>query len=511
VFGLLFNPVTLIIFGLMLGILIFVHELGHFLVAKRLGVPVYEFGFGFPPRAWRFWKSAGWIEIQSRRLIITPDFKLPEKLHVGSRVVYKSRVDDKGRDVLASLELIDPESQATTPSSLVQAFEPGTEYTLNWIPLGGFVRLAGEDDPMVPGGFQAAKPWVRAPILLAGVTMNFILAYLVFSLVSFMTPPFRAIPTTYINSVQKDFPAMQAGLLPNDQIVSVNGENVRDNPDALVKNLRDKGGQKVTLTINRDGTVLPPITVVPRLVPERPNQAIIGIGLGLTGFRVLSVAPGSAADRAGIQAGDAVAFLIGSQTLTPKEPSELTQFVLAHPGTKLPFYLVRDEKLVDGTVKELEIPSSVSDAQATLGLNLGKEPWEPLTEGAQTMVRIMESVPMLVAQISRAGLPDNSFVGPIGIYQATGEIAQRGGPIELIGWLGLLSLNLAIVNLFPIPPLDGGHLLFTLLEWVRRGKRIDLKKQRLISEICIIVLLGLMVVISFSDVQRLFSGRSILP
>lgn len=138
------NAINLIIFIAMLGILVFVHELGHFAVAKRLGIPVLEFGFGFPPRVWRFMK----------------------------------------RDE--------------------------TEYTINAIPLGGFVRLLGEEDPIVPGGFASAKPSIRVPILLAGVTMNFILALLVFTLTAFLTPPYVPVQTTTISEVVPNSPRSPA-------------------------------------------------------------------------------------------------------------------------------------------------------------------------------------------------------------------------------------------------------------------------------------------------------------
>lgn len=510
--GTLLNPISLIAFALMLGILIFVHELGHFMVAKRLGIPVPEFGFGFPPRLWRFWKSEGWIEVQGRRIVVPRQFQLPEKLQLSSRVIYKTKRDDKGREILTGLDLIDAESQGLTPSSPVQNFDRGTEYTLNWVPLGGFVRLAGEDDPSVSGGFQAAKPAVRAPILLAGVTMNFILAYLVFSAISVFTPPYAQIQTTRITIVAPNSPAAEAGLLKGDAISTVNGQNVFGDYAALSKTLRENAGKSIALTAVRNGKMLDPMTVVPRLVPPR-GEGPLGIGLdGMVGLRVLSVEPGSIADRAGVRTGDVLSFIVDPlKSRTLKDQAELSQFAQSHPGFKIEWHVARNDRLIQPDPMVVQIPDIVTAQNATLGLSMQTTIWQAPVEGANTMVRIIASVPTMFEQIARAGLPDNSLVGPIGIAQATGEIAQRGGLIELVQWLGLLSLNLAIVNLFPFPPLDGGHLVFVFLEWIRGGKRIELKKQRLISEIGIVVFLGLFLIISFSDVQRLIAGRSILP
>jgi regulator of sigma E protease len=103
------------------------------------------------------------------------------------------------------------------------------------------------------------------------------------------------------------------------------------------------------------------------------------------------------------------------------------------------------------------------------------------------------------------------LVGPIGIAQVTGEVAQRAGLLGLLNLLGLLSVNLAVVNLLPFPALDGGRLIFVLLEFVRGGKKIDPQKEGMVHLVGIMVLLGLMVVISFFDVQRLIAGQSIFP
>jgi len=512
VLGILFNPITLIAFALMLGILIFVHEFGHFITAKRLGVPVLEFGFGFPPRALRFWKSEGWIELQGRRIVIPRDFKLPEKLRVGSSVTYKTTRDANHGETLSGLDIVDAESQGLVLSSPVQAVDPGTEYTLNWIPVGGFVRMAGEDDPSVPGGFQSAKPWVRIPILLAGVTMNLILAYLVFSITAVITPPYAPIQMTRVNLVAPNSPAALAGLTKGDAISAINGKDVLNDYGALSQSLRDNAGVPVKLTVLRNGAALDPLSIIPRANPPR-GEGPLGIGLdGMLGLRVTAVEPGSIAASAGVRAGDVLAFIVDPQkSRTLKDQDELTDYVQAHPGFKIEWHIARDGKLIQPDPIVVQIPANVTKQNANLGLQMQTSWLQAPVEGANTMVRILASVPMLFDQIARAGLPDNSLVGFVGIAQATGEIAQRGGLADLVTWLGLLSLNLAIVNLFPFPPLDGGQLVFVFLEWLRGGRRIDLKKQRLISEIGIVVLLGLMVIVTFSDIQRLFAGRSIFP
>ena len=435
---------NLVIFILMLGLLVFVHEFGHFIVAKRLHIPVLEFGFGFPPRIKRFMKRGE------------------------------------------------------------------TEYTINAIPLGGFVRLMGEEDPKVPGGFASAKPSVRALVLLAGVAMNFVLAYVAFMISAYANPPYALIQTTRVAAVAPDSPAALAGLRNGDLVTTVNGLNVRDNYPTLSQMLRENAGRPVSLTVLRSGKTLDPISVTPRTSPPA-GEGPLGIALNATrGLRVTSVQPGSIADQAGVRPGDVLVFIVDPARGRPlRDQNELSQYALAHPGWKIEWSIQRDNQLGDPIV--VQIPQNVDAQNATLGVSLQTSLLDAPRQAAIELVNILASIPTLFGQMARGALPNNAFVGFVGIYQATGEVAQAGGPIALIEFLGLLSLNLAIVNLLPFPALDGGRLVFVLLEWLRGGKKIDPQKEGLVHLVGIAVLISFMILITFFDVQRLLSGQSILP
>lgn len=506
--GLFSDATNLIIFVVIFGVLVFVHEFGHFIVAKRLGVPVLEFGFGFPPRVWRFWRSRGSIEIQNRHIQIPRDFKLPENLNIGSRVAYKTKTEQE-REILTGLDIVDAESQSLTLNSPVQALDRGTEYTLNAIPIGGFVRLMGEEDPNAPGGFASAKPSVRTLVLLAGVTMNLLLALLVFTLTAATTPPYAAVQTTNISAVVPGSPAADAGLRQGDTIVAVNGQNVQNDYPALSKILRDNAGQSVTLTVVRNGRPLDPIQATPRRNPPA-GQGALGIALdGWLGLRVASVAPDSVADRAGVRAGDVLVFIVDPKGQTLKDQEELAQYSRDHPGFKIEWQLQRDNKLLDPIT--VQIPQTIDAQNATLGLNLQTPLLDAPRVALEDTWSIIASVPTLFRQLASGSMPPNSLVGPIGIAQITGEVAQRTGLSGLLYLLGLLSLNLALVNVIPFPGLDGGRLIFVLLEWVRGGKKIDAQKEAIVHLVGIAALLGLMVIISYFDLQRFISGQSILP
>ncbi|MBI2845754.1 MAG: RIP metalloprotease RseP [Chloroflexi bacterium] len=201
---------TIIAFIAVLSLLVFVHELGHFLLAKRAGVPVEEFGFGFPPRL------------------------------------------------------------------LVLGRHRETIFTINAIPLGGFVRMPGENDPYLPGGFASQSPAARASILVAGAGMNLLLAIFLFGLSAFIGEPVPATTEVVITEVAPGSPAESAGLQPGDTILALNGQEIEDSQD-LVDLTEDKLGQEVVLTVRRGEETLD-LALTPRPNPP-PGEGPMGIAV----------------------------------------------------------------------------------------------------------------------------------------------------------------------------------------------------------------------------------------
>jgi regulator of sigma E protease len=252
---------------------------------------------------------------------------------------------------------------------------------------------------------------------------------------------------------------------------------------------------------------LDPIRVVPRVNPPA-GEGPLGITLsGWVGLRVTSVALGSVADRAGVRAGDVLVFLVDPKGRPLKDQDELAQFATTHPGWKIEWYIARNSTLLDPII--VQIPDLLDLKDATLGVNLQTSLLDSPVRAVQEMWNAVALIPELLGQVLEGSAPSNAFVGPVGMYQVTGEVAQRGGLLALLELLGLLSLNLAVVNLLPFPALDGGRLVFVVLEWIRGGKKIDPQKEGLVHLVGIAVLLGLMLIISYFDVLRLISGQSI--
>jgi regulator of sigma E protease len=195
-------------FILIFGVLVFIHELGHFLVARRNGIVTEEFGFGFPPRVITLRRGRGRLIIGGRSVVVPAGFDLPGELVAGSRVSYETTADKRGRPLLSKIDLLGAEEAAPGDLSTVTLVDPGTIYSINAIPFGGFVRMRGEDGPAGPGSFGSASAKARAATLLAGPMMNFLLAIVLFALSAMIGQP-EAIPGGRIGEISR--PALHRG------------------------------------------------------------------------------------------------------------------------------------------------------------------------------------------------------------------------------------------------------------------------------------------------------------
>ncbi|MEW5942164.1 MAG: site-2 protease family protein, partial [Chloroflexota bacterium] len=286
-----------LIFFLAFAGMILVHELGHYLACRLFGVEVEEFGFGIPPRAWTFWRLKGYFLTKNgKRIEIPRDFALPfpwaelngqqvkftvdrlgEKFNLRTLTVVEEIEDKRPRpDPVSKDEItIGPNGEIATaaqdaPAVKTRTFQfgktrgaleleetirethPGTEFTLNWLPLGGFVRPKGENDPNIAGGLAAANPWKRLGVLIAGPLMNLIMAIVVISAIFSQT----GVPSQVrLVEVLEGAPAAQAGLQPGDILLSANGETVTtmDGMRILIRRNLDR---PVTVVVERAGQTL---------------------------------------------------------------------------------------------------------------------------------------------------------------------------------------------------------------------------------------------------------------
>ena len=359
-------------------VLVLVHELGHFIVAKRAGITVEEFGIGFPPRI--------------------------------SSVMYR-----------------------------------GTRYSLNWIPLGGFVKMLGEDgdveirrlresglsedevEQAMAGAFNRRPVWVRVGVLLAGVVMNFVLAAALFA-IAFSMPTLIGEGPLTVTEIQAGSPAEET-LEVGDVIIGADGRTFERSAD-LTDYVAERGGTNVTLDVERNGEPMQ-IDVVPRVVTDEERAA----GTGPIGF---AYDPQRIVERPSVVDGPIDAVARGTSTA----------WTIA-----------------------IQIPGGLADAVGGL---IGLNPDAPDARG------------------------------PIGIAQETGRILEAPLVSQLL-FIGLLSVNLAVLNVLPFPPLDGGRIAVVLVEAVRR-RRLPAEREALIYLAGFAVLIALVILISINDIQRLITG-----
>lgn len=370
--------IIVVVFILILGVLIFSHELGHFVVARRNGIKTDEFGFGFPPRMLGFFKNEGkW------------------RFAWGNKEI-------KAKDTI---------------------------YSINWIPMGGFVKIKGEngDEKKDHDSFASKKPWVRVKVLMAGVMMNFILAWFLYSIGYVVGNPeaVESGESIQIVNVIEDSPAKLMGLKAGDEIFKT--QILADGSEIKISNVEDVQsyvgnfkGQEVNLKIKRGSETLD-LKGIPRVnVPD--GQGSLGI--------------------------------------------ELAQVSIV----KYPWY---------------------------------QAPWLGLLKLKDVFIAIFvvlfEALKSLLIWKAPAGL---EIAGPVKIFNLTGDFV-RLGYIYVIQFAALLSVNLGIMNALPIPALDGGRILFVILEKIK-GRPVKETTEQLFHTVGFFTLIMLMIFIVTRELLEMF-------
>ncbi|HIM37493.1 MAG TPA: RIP metalloprotease RseP, partial [Dehalococcoidia bacterium] len=385
-------------------------------------------------------------------------------------------------------------------------------YSVNWAPLGGFVRLAGESNPEIPRSLASKGTGTRFLVLVAGPLMNVVLPVVILAIL-FMIPQDQSVGRVVISGVTEDSPAQAAGALLGDHIVTAGGQEIENRND-LTRVINLNGGDTMEWMVDRNGTQ-ELIRVRPRF-EQPPGRWLTGIAISQnTGqLEVMRVLAGSPADNAGLQSGD-VLLRSGGQSIT--QTRELIDTIEASQGVPMDWVISRD-----GQEQVLSVSAQFDRSGATMWLTgitttlvdgrtvkRSDPPWVAIPQGfVSTWESLVLMKQAITGAVSSGSAPE--FSGPIGIAQITGEVTRDGG---LHGWLAisvLLSINLAILNILPIPMLDGGRLFFVVLEWLRRGKKVPPEKEGLIHLVGFALLISAILVISANDITRLVQGSSFL-
>jgi regulator of sigma E protease len=421
-------------------LIVFIHELGHFFAAKLTGMRVDRFSIGFPPRA--FGKKIG-----------------------------------------------------------------ETDYCISWIPFGGYVKIAGMVDESLDTDFLSHEPqpweyrakpiWARMLVISAGVIMNVILAISIFWGINY-THGRLIEETTEIGMVNAGSPAAHAGLQRGDVVVAVNGQAVTHWDEIQNAIYVENFGRDIVLTVRRSGSERQ--VQIPRSM--LPDNADFGLTEAGTVVMIGEVTVGLPADKVGLKAGDILVSLNDVPVLTD---SSVINIVRASAGKMLKVAWKRDSVLYSG----IAVPTD----SGRIGIRLGNyyagprkiirySLFEALGAGVRNARQSVEMFFKSIAQIiiGKSSIRDN-FGGPIAIAKYATQSAESG-ITSFLGFLGLLSMSLAILNILPFPALDGGHLMMLVYEKIFR-REIPHRVKIGIQKAGFILLVLFMIFVIYNDITRL--------
>ncbi len=444
---------------IVLGVLIFIHEAGHFIAAKLAGIHVHRFslGLGAPVKALSFTRG-------------------------------------------------------------------GTEYAVSWIPLGGYVKMATAEEEVTSSALEGARPqrevppdqyfeskpvWVRMVVILAGVTMNALFAWALYTFIIARSGlPYD--PTTTVGSVVEDLPAgaeALSNLVPGDSITAI-GRTPVDSWGEITQLIQSTSDE--TIVIHVAGKTPVELTIHPDALVERIQAA-----MAIRPYQravVGGVLADTPADSAGMVVGDTILSVDGSPT---PQWDDLVDFVSQNPGRELAFVLGRSQGVdtvlatpaaavdttEDGDIRTVgRIGIALQPTVQRRSLSLGAA----VVAGANQTANMGTIVIRSVRGLLTARVPVRELGGPIMIGQIAGATA-RAGIDPFLAFMALISINLAVLNLLPIPVLDGGQFLFLLAEGVLR-RPLSLKLRERLTAVGLVMIMMLMGLAFWNDLSRLFRG-----
>lgn len=453
----LFTILALIV---VLGVLIFVHEAGHFIAAKWAGIYVHRFSLGLgAPIPWLTFRRGE------------------------------------------------------------------TEYSISWLPLGGYVKMASREEdigssaleggapsePVPPDRVFEAKPiWKRMVVILAGVTMNALFAWAVFAFLAYKNG--RQIdPVTTVGRVVEELVPPEAGALkeirPGTRIIRVNGDSAKS-WDQIASTIANAPEPEVRLELDDGSVVVLPIH--PDALEERLKAA-----QALQPFRapvVGQVLPDKPAARAGIQEGDTIVAVNGRRV---EQWYDLLELLQSSPGRDLTIDVARGTQRLSFKlqpyVDTIPGPDGKPRAVGRIGVGVGTElTSEKLTlgqaiaEGGRATLKSSTQIVRTVRGLFSGRISGRTVGGPILIGQLAGQSARLGLD-TFLGFMALISINLAILNLLPVPVLDGGQFLFLLAEAVIR-RPLPVKLRERLTTVGLVLIVLLMGLAFSNDLRRLFGG-----
>jgi regulator of sigma E protease len=442
---------TLLAFLFVLGVLVFIHELGHFLVARWNGVRVLTFSLGFGPK-------------------------------------------------------------------ILKVQRGDTEYCISIIPLGGYVKMAGENPEDQPTGkddeFLAKSKWQRFQILIAGPAMNIVLAVVLLAVVLMQGADVLAYldRPAVVGAVQPGSPAERAGIRPGDLITQFGTAEI-STWEHLDMAVAARPEREVEVVVTRDGReqrfkVRPDLTELRTRNDARFEVGTIGV-LPDVYPSVLSFVPGKPAESSGLKPGDLILAVDGERMVFR---SQVIEAISKQPGDRPIAFTIRR----DGVDQTIAITPYREGDRTLIGLYMNEAtrsfkptPIEAIGMSIQRNIEMSGLILNTLKDLVTGEASPKQLMGPVGIAQLSGESAQAGW-IALLALMASISLNLGLLNLMPIPVLDGGHIFIMAIETIsRRDFSLQAKEKMLF--VGFVLLMTLMVTVIYNDLTRIAWIENLMP
>jgi regulator of sigma E protease len=376
-----------------------------------------------------------------------------------------------------------------------------TEYCLSWVPFGGYVKFAGmEESENVENAFIEMPVWKRALVMFSGPVFNLGLAFIIFCGVIYIFGV-GVVETTTVGKVYPDSPAAVAGLVPGDSITSVAGRSVVYWGD-ISEAAQESGGKALQFEVAR-GQERIALEVVP-IFDDTVGMWALGIEPTVS-TEVGDVMRDSPAYKAGIRPGDVITSVAGESVAVW---DEMVAVIHANPGKEIDLEWVRNGSTMHAeAVPRAQIVQSGDSVTrvgmigilmpfATKRLSLGGS----IVEGFLRTWFTLERIGLFVFELFARRVSPSLIGGPAAIAQLAGE-SMRWGPEFFLNFFGFLSVNLFVLNLIPLPPLDGGQLVLLAFEGVRR-RPISKMARLVFAQIGIVILVLAMIYVTFNDLMR---------
>ncbi|MEO8209926.1 MAG: RIP metalloprotease RseP [bacterium] len=447
---------TIFYFLIVIGILVFIHEFGHFIAARLTGMRAEVFALGIGYRLFGYNKINGFTF-----------GKLNEEVELGDQ----------------------------------------TDYRICAFPIGGYVKVAGMIDesmdkefvnkePM-PWEYRAKPVWKRMIVITAGVIMNFLLAFLIFYFLTLVKGT-TINDTTTIGYISKSSSAQNTDLKTGDKIISINNVPVNSWQDVQAKLYLDNLGESLTFLINRDGKDL--AVNIPKEKIGDLTESSFGIFPDWMPAEVVEVLSGKPAEQCGLQKGDVITQFNGVQI---KNYQQLTDLIRENANKQTELKWTRNSVEMNctitpgsdstiGVINNAKYVGPTKEIKYNVLTAIPKAGYDMYHYGIELFFKTF-------AKIFKGDIPFKKAIGgPIKIAQASAQSAE-GGIYTFLGFLALLSISLGVINILPFPALDGGHFMLLVYEGIVR-KPVPYKVQMILQNVGFALLIALMIFVLYNDI-----------